>query len=116
MNDPTKVRNGSWVGRVELGGRVGDLDPSLLNSRNLSWVGQVGQVEFGGRVNDLDPSAPFCEPYCGGVQFASDPPPLFLRLVIVRSHISFAQQSVQVQGIHPESSLWQVGKNFVYYR
>ena len=61
----TKVRNGSrvgQVGRVELGGRVGDLDPSLLNSRNLSWVGQVGQVEFGGRVNDLDPSAPFCEP------------------------------------------------------
>ena len=51
------------VGRVELGGRVGDLDPSLLNSRNLSWVGQVGQVEFGGRVNDVDPSAPFCEPY-----------------------------------------------------
>ena len=59
MNDPTKVRNGSWVGRVELGGRVGDLYPSLLTSRNLSWV---GQVEFGGRVNDLDPSAPFCEP------------------------------------------------------
>ena len=62
MRDPTKVRNGSRVGqvrRVELGGQVGDLDPSLLNSRNLSWV---GQVEFGGRVNDLDPSAPFCEP------------------------------------------------------
>ena len=65
MNDPTKVRNGSWVGRVELGGRVGDLDPSLLNSRNLSWVGQVGQVEFGGRVNYLDLSAPFCETYLG---------------------------------------------------
>ena len=40
-----KVRNGSrvgQVGRVELGGQVRDLDPSLLNSRNLSWVGQVG--------------------------------------------------------------------------
>ena len=39
-----KLVSGSQVGQVgpvDSRGQVGDLDPSLINSRNLSWVGQV---------------------------------------------------------------------------
>ena len=40
-NVTDKLVNGSRVGQVEpvdSCGQVGDLDPSLVNSRNLSWV------------------------------------------------------------------------------
>ena len=42
-----KLVNGSRVGQVgpvDSCGQVGDLDPSLVNSRNLSRVGQVRPV------------------------------------------------------------------------
>ena len=50
MAEP-KLVNGSRVGQVGpvdscgVCGQVGDLDPSLVNSRNLSRVGQVRLVD-----------------------------------------------------------------------
>ena len=33
-----------------------NLDPSLVNSHNLSWVGQVGPVDSCGQARNIDPS------------------------------------------------------------
>ena len=44
----SKLVNGSQVGQVgpvDSCGQIGDLDPSLVNSRNLSGVGQVRPVD-----------------------------------------------------------------------
>ena len=54
-----KLVNGSWfgqVGPVDSYGQVGDLDPSLVNSCNLSRVGQVRPVDSCGQVRNIDPS------------------------------------------------------------
>ena len=54
-----KLVNGSRVGQVgpvDSCGEVGDLDPSLVNSRNPSWVGQVKPVDSCGQVRNIDPS------------------------------------------------------------
>ena len=54
-----KLFRRSWVGQVgpvDSCGQVGDLDPSLVNSRNLSWVGQVGPLDSCGQVRNIDPS------------------------------------------------------------
>ena len=54
-----KLVNGSRVGQVgpvDPCGQVRDLDPSLVNSRNLSWVGQFGPVNSCGQVRNTDPS------------------------------------------------------------
>ena len=59
METEVKLVNGSRVGQVgpvESCGQVGDLNPSLVNSRNLSWVGQVGPVNSCGQVRNTDPS------------------------------------------------------------
>ena len=53
----TKLVNGSRVGKVgpvDSCGQVGDLDPSLVNSHNLSWVGQVEPVNSCGQVRNID--------------------------------------------------------------
>ena len=54
-----KLVNESRVGQVRpvdsSCGQVGDLDPSLVNSRNLSWVGQVKPVNSFGQVRNIDP-------------------------------------------------------------
>ena len=43
------------VRHVLIGGQVEDLDPTLVNSRNLSRVGQVRPVVSDGQVGNLDP-------------------------------------------------------------
>ena len=56
---PSKLVNGSRVGQfgpVDSCGQVGDLDPSLVKSRNLSRVGQVRPVDSCGQVRNIDPS------------------------------------------------------------
>ena len=58
MHAGIKLVNGSRVGQVgpiDSCGQVGDLDPSLVNSRNLSWVGQVIPVDSCGQVRNIDP-------------------------------------------------------------
>ena len=55
----SKLVNGSGVGQVgpvDSSGQVGDLDPSLVNSSNLSRVGQVRPVDSCRQVGYLDPS------------------------------------------------------------
>ena len=42
------------VGPVDSCGQVGDLNPSLVNSHNLSWVGQVRSVDSCGQVGNKD--------------------------------------------------------------
>ena len=39
-----------WVGSVLPGGQVKDLDPSLVNFLQFSWVGQVRPVVSGEQV------------------------------------------------------------------
>ena len=54
-----KLVNGSGVGQVgpiDSCGQVGDLDPSLVNSRNLSRVGQFRPIDSCGQVRNIDPS------------------------------------------------------------
>ena len=44
LQTPTKLVNGSQVGQVgpvDSCGQVGDLDPFLVYSRNLSWAEEV---------------------------------------------------------------------------
>ena len=56
---PSKLVNGSRVGQfgpVDSCGQVGDLDPSLVKSRNLSRVGQVRPADSCGQVRNIDPS------------------------------------------------------------
>ena len=53
-----KLVSGSRVGQVgpvDSCGQVGDLDPSLVNSRNLSRIEQVGPVDSCGQVRNIDP-------------------------------------------------------------
>ena len=47
---------GSTFGPVDSCGQVRYFDPSLVNSRNLSQIGQVGPVDSCGQVGYLDPS------------------------------------------------------------
>ena len=59
--DPSLVnsRNLSQIGQVgpvDSCGQVGDLYLSLVNSRNISWVGQVRPVDSCGQVRNIDPS------------------------------------------------------------
>ena len=49
-----RLVNGSQVGQVDPCGQVGDLEPTLVNSRNLSWVGQVEPVDSCGQVRNID--------------------------------------------------------------
>ncbi len=54
-----KLVDGSRVGQVgpvDSCGQVGDLDPSFVNSRNLSRVGQVRPVESCAQVRNIDSS------------------------------------------------------------
>ena len=52
-HDPSQV---GQVGPVASCGQVGDLDPSLIKSRNLSRVGQVRPADSCGQVRNIDPS------------------------------------------------------------
>ena len=49
-------RGNGQVRPVLFGGQVEDLDPSLVNSRNLSRVGQVRPFVPDGQVGNVDPS------------------------------------------------------------
>ena len=52
-HDPSRV---GQVRPVASCGQVGDLDPSLVKSRNLSRVGQVRPADSCGQVRNIDPS------------------------------------------------------------
>ena len=52
-HDPSRV---GQVGPVASCGQVGDIDPSLVKSRNLSQVGQVRPVGSCGLVRNIDSS------------------------------------------------------------